>query len=175
LEETSLRVARDLKEPMMTRTAALVAVMLTFTGLRAYAGDAGDTTAVVPSSAVVASSPALAAPAPLTAFSTRSIEPRPAMLLGLYASFAALQGYDLYSTTRALGQGAHEANPMMQRAVGNKAVFWTVKAAATIAPMMAAERLWKTNKAGAIAVMVVGNGVMAAVAAHNAQVLHHQQ
>jgi Domain of unknown function (DUF5658) len=96
---------------------------------------------------------------------------RPMALAPLYASFASLQAFDVYSTQRALSNGAHEANPMMKTVVGNPAVFWTVKAAATVAPMMAAERLWKTNRVAAIAVMVASNGVMAAVAAHNASVI----
>jgi len=96
---------------------------------------------------------------------------RPMALPALYASLASLQVYDVYSTTRALANGAHEANPMMKNIVGNPALFWSVKAAATIAPMMAAERLWKKNKMAAVAMMVATNGVMAAVAAHNASVL----
>jgi hypothetical protein len=100
---------------------------------------------------------------------------RPALLSALYASYAALQGYDAYSTTQALAGGGHEANPMMKGLVGNPALFWTVKAMATVAPMVAAERLWKTNKVGAIAVMAAGNGVMAIVAAHNASVLNRQR
>ena len=44
--------------------------------------------------------------------------------------------------------------------------------AMAVAPALAAERMWKTNKAGAITLMVVSNGMMAAVAAHNAKVLN---
>jgi hypothetical protein len=87
---------------------------------------------------------------------------RPMFLPSLYASYAALQVYDVYSTTRAIAGGAHEANPMMKAVVGNPAVFWTLKAVTTVAPMMAAERLWKTNKVGAIALMAASNGMMAA-------------
>lgn len=100
---------------------------------------------------------------------------RPSALRGLYASFAALQVWDAYSTSRAIAAGASEANPVMRSVVGNPAAFWTIKAAATVAPMMAAERLWKHNKVAAIAVMAASNGVMAAVAAHNASVLRSQR
>jgi hypothetical protein len=100
---------------------------------------------------------------------------RPAALPGLYASFAALQLFDAYSTQRAISGGATEANPVMKNVVGNRAAFWSVKVAATVAPMMAAERLWKRNKVAAIAVMAASNGVMAAVAAHNASVLKSQR
>jgi hypothetical protein len=100
---------------------------------------------------------------------------RPIGLPALYASLVALQGFDIYSTNRAIANGAHEANPMMQGVVGNPALFYGVKAVATVAPMLAAERMWKTNKARAVAVMLISNGVMAAVAAHNASVLAHQR
>jgi hypothetical protein len=96
---------------------------------------------------------------------------RPAALPAFYASLAALQLFDGYSTTRALSGGAKEANPVMEFVVGKPAVFWSVKAAMAVAPAMAAERMWKRNKAGAIALMVVSNGMMAVVAAHNAKVL----
>ena len=97
---------------------------------------------------------------------------RPAALPAFYASLAALQLFDGYSTTRALAGGAKEANPVLKGAVSKPVVFWSVKAAMAVAPALAAERMWKTNKAGAIAVMVVSNGMMAAVAAHNAKVLN---
>lgn len=97
---------------------------------------------------------------------------RPAALPAFYASLVALQLFDGYSTTHALAGGAKEANPVMKGVVNKPVVFWSVKAAMAVAPVLAAERMWKTNKAGAIAVMVVSNGMMAAVAAHNAKVLH---
>jgi hypothetical protein len=100
---------------------------------------------------------------------------RPTVLPGLYASFAALQMFDVYTTQKAIGRGASETNPMMKNVVGNRAAFWSVKAAATVGPMMAAERLWKHNKVAAIAVMAASNGIMAAVAAHNASVLNGQK
>jgi hypothetical protein len=100
---------------------------------------------------------------------------RPRVLPALYASFAALQIVDVYSTRSAISAGAQEANPLMKNVVGNSAMFWTVKAAATVGPMLAAERLWKKNKVAAIAVMAVSNGFMAAVAAHNTNVRNSQR
>jgi len=97
---------------------------------------------------------------------------RPAALPAFYASLAALQLFDGYSTRRALAGGAKEPNPVMKGVVTRPVVFWSVKAAMTVAPSIAAERLWKTNTAGAIAVVVVSNGMMAAVAAHNAKLLN---
>lgn len=96
---------------------------------------------------------------------------RPAMIGALSASLAALQIFDIYSTNKGLGQGAREANPMMKDVVGNKATFWTIKAATTALPMVIAGKMWKRNKTAAIATLVVANGVSAMVAARNASVL----
>ena len=96
---------------------------------------------------------------------------RPAVLPALYASYAALQVFDIYSTKQGLARGARETNPMMQGVVGNTSTFVAVKAAMTVGTIAAAERLWKTNKIAAIAVMVASNGVAAIVAARNAQTL----
>jgi hypothetical protein len=97
---------------------------------------------------------------------------RPAILPALYVSFSALQVFDGYSTTTALGRGATEANPLMRRAGASPGVFWAVKAGAAFSSVYLSERLWRQRRRGqAIAVMVVSNGIMAAVAARNASVL----
>lgn len=96
---------------------------------------------------------------------------RPVALPALYAGYAALQVYDIYSTRQALARGAREANPFMQGVAGNQSSFWALKAGLTVGTIVAAERLWKTNKPAAIAVMVVSNSVAAVVAARNGRVL----
>jgi len=166
---------------VLNRIAAIV-ITVSLSALPVYAADEGGrATATSESAAPVGTTDAAAVPeqavaAPLTTMRAPEFRPsRPALLPSLYASYAALQAYDIYSTRRALAGGAHEANPAMTGIVGNPALFWSVKAAATVAPMMAAERLWKTNKAGAIAVMAAGNGLMAIVAAHNASVVNRQR
>jgi hypothetical protein len=93
------------------------------------------------------------------------------VLPALYASYAALQAFDVYSTRQALARGAREANPLMQGVVGNTGAFMAVKAGVAAATIVAAERLWKGNKAAAIAVMVASNSVAAVVAARNARTL----
>jgi hypothetical protein len=138
----------------------------------ARTNDAAATTATVNETLTPAPTLTIAAPSGREWLASRR---RPAALPGLYASFAALQMFDVYSTQRAISAGANEVNPMMKNVVGNRAAFWTVKAAATVAPMLAAEKLWKRNKLAAIAVMAASNGVMAAVAAHNASVLKSQR
>ncbi len=109
----------------------------------------------------------IAAPAPIS-----QALARPAVLPALYASYAALQVYDVYSTKQALDRDAREANPLMRDIVGNTNSFLAVKAAMTVGTIVAAERLWKTNRIAAIAVMVASNGVAAIVAARNARALH---
>jgi hypothetical protein len=98
---------------------------------------------------------------------------RPTMLPALYASYAALQAYDMYSTKQALARGAREANPLMRGVVGNTGAFVAMKVGVGVATIMAAERLWKTNKAAAIGVMIAGNSVAAVVAARNARTLRN--
>lgn len=140
----------------MIRTIAAAAVLtLTVAALPAYAAD---------------DSKAAAATIAVPARISQSLS-RPAALPALYASYAALQAFDVYSTRQGLARGAREANPLMQGVVGNTTAFVAVKAGVGIATIMAAERLWKTNKAAAIAVMVASNGVSAIVAARNARTL----
>jgi uncharacterized protein DUF5658 len=140
----------------MIRTIAAAAVLtLTVSALPAYADDDSNVAA-----------PAIAVPARIS----QSLS-RPAALPVLYASYAALQAFDVYSTRAGLARGAREANPLMQGVVGNTSAFVAVKAGVGVATFMAAERLWKTNKAAAIAVMVASNGISAVVAARNARTL----
>ena len=143
-------------EAMSRTIAATVALSLTMFAVPAYADDA----TVTPMS-VTGAAPA------------RVIEglSRPAALMGLYASYAALQAYDVYSTKQALARGAREANPLMQGVVGNTGSMVALKIGVGAATIVAAERLWKTNKAAAIGVMVAGNSVAAIVAARNARTL----
>ena len=97
---------------------------------------------------------------------------RPAALPILYASLAGLQAYDIYSTHQGLSQGARELNPLMQGVVGSSTSVVVTKAVSTVLSIAVAERLWHTNKTAAIITMAVVNGVMGAVAANNARILH---
>lgn len=100
---------------------------------------------------------------------------RPAALLALYVSYAALQGFDAYTTLHEAQFGAREANPLMSGVAGNSAAMWAVKGGVTVASIYLAERLWHQHRRGqAIALMVASNGVMAAVAAHNLSVMRAQ-
>jgi hypothetical protein len=96
---------------------------------------------------------------------------RPAALPALYASTALLQALDAHSTMKAINAGAHEANPMMKGVAGNKGALLAVKAGVTGATIFMAERMWKRNPVGAVAMMAIVNGVNAFVVAHNYRVV----
>ena len=97
---------------------------------------------------------------------------RPSLLPAMYMTSAALQGYDAFSTMKALKNGGREANPFMRAIVQRPAAFIAMKAGVTTASIMAAEQLWKGNhRMGAIGLMVASNVMMGAVAAHNSRVL----
>ncbi|MBZ5556191.1 MAG: DUF5658 family protein [Acidobacteriia bacterium] len=100
---------------------------------------------------------------------------RPAALSALYVSLAGLQAFDGYSTLQGVSRNAREGNALMQGAASHPAAFFAVKAVSAAVPMIIAERMWRTNRVGAIVVMVLANGVAGAVAANNAHALHQQQ
>src|SRR4051812_39840619 len=100
---------------------------------------------------------------------TTAPESRPPILWPLYGTFAMLEAYDGYSTIRGVGNGASESNPLVVGLSQRPALFWTLKAATVAATTYSAERLWRRHhKKGAIAIMIIANGAMAAVAVNNA-------
>jgi hypothetical protein len=145
----------------------------------AFAADANDTTttslATASASAIAAAS--VGASTTTAANADGAVAPvfrfgRPSLLPALYATSAALQGYDTYSTLTALKRGAREANPMMKSITKSPAAFVAMKAGVTTASIMAAEQLWKNNhRAGAIGLMLASNVMMGMVAANNSRVL----
>ena len=100
----------------------------------------------------------------------RQKERRPPALIPLYASFIALEALDVHSTSRALANGAVEANPAMSGLTGNSAAILAVKAAGTAGLILASEKIRKKNKTAAVVLMVATNSAMAWVVAHNYQV-----
>lgn len=155
----------------MYRTLALVVLSLSVVSGSAYGAE--ETT-----SSATASAAGFETMTPSAGSVDRFLRPvelgtdrRPSVLPALYVSLAALQAFDGYSTTAGISRGAQEANPMMGRVAGNSAAFWAVKVGSTAASIWIAERLWKTNRVGAIVTMVAVNGMMASVAARNASVL----
>jgi hypothetical protein len=97
--------------------------------------------------------------------------PRPMALKGLYAASIGLQAFDGYSTFVCLRPGHAELNPAMQGGQTPTTLF-VAKATMTLTTIALADQLWRQHHRGqAIALMVISNGVMAAVAAKNTSVL----
>ena len=106
---------------------------------------------------------------PLALWMTDQPVRRPAGLTTLYATYGALQAFDVYLTRRALDVGAHEANPIMVGPAGNSGVMLAVKALSTVGSIYFTERTWKKNRKGAVILMVALNAVSTAVVIHNAR------
>lgn len=109
-----------------------------------------------------------AAPARLDA-AAPAVRPssRPAALIPLYASFAALQALDMHSTSSALARGAVESNPAMRGLTSNTFAMVAVKAAGTAGLIVATEKIRKKNRAAAVMLMIGANSAMAWVVEHN--------
>ncbi|HVH27862.1 MAG TPA: DUF5658 family protein [Vicinamibacterales bacterium] len=95
---------------------------------------------------------------------------RPAALVPLYISFGVLQGLDVHSTSRALENGAVEANPLMKGVADSAVGLAAVKAAAGAGVIFASERMWKRNRVAAVLFMTATNSAMAWVVQHNHRV-----
>ena len=90
---------------------------------------------------------------------------RPVMLPVLYGSYGLLQAMDIVSTQKAITAGAQEANPLAKG--GNLGSTIAIKAGTGAVTFLAAEKLWKKSRVGAIALMVAANGLSAVVVSHN--------
>jgi hypothetical protein len=98
------------------------------------------------------------------------------MLPALYVGLIGLQAYDGYSTSRGLRDGASEANTVLGTLAYHPGALWAVKAGTAFVSIYAAERLWRKDRRGqAIALMILSNGIMAAVAASNASIVRAQR
>jgi hypothetical protein len=94
------------------------------------------------------------------------------ILPALYVGLAGLNAFDAYSTLKGVKAGVGtESNPLLRGAANNPVALWAIKGGVTVGSVVFAERLWRAHRrTEAIAMMVVSNGVMAAVAAHNASI-----
>ena len=91
---------------------------------------------------------------------------RPTILPTLYASFAALQIADLVLTREGIAKGVAESNPLVER-LGTGAGLIAFKAGTATASIYACEKLWKRNRAAAIAAMIAINSAYGTIVAHN--------
>ena len=92
---------------------------------------------------------------------------RPAALVPLYVSFAALQVLDVHSTLRAPEFGGREANPVVAGMLGSPAALVAAKAGMTAGIYFVSERMWKRNRGAAVLTMIALNSAYAAIVARN--------
>jgi uncharacterized protein DUF5658 len=142
-------------------------------------------TAIAPASQPVPSDAASAPAAELTATAVSTQRPvilpnithgprsvtiqKRTVLFPMFASLAALQAYDAYSTITGLNRGLVEANPMMQGVTGNAMALVGVKAGTAALSIYAANRLWtQHHRTAAVALIAASNVLSSFVAVHNA-------
>ncbi|HXE79327.1 MAG TPA: DUF5658 family protein [Vicinamibacterales bacterium] len=92
---------------------------------------------------------------------------RPAALVPLYASFAALQALDAQTTIAGLRRGHTEANPVLAPVAGRPALLIGAKSAIAVGTIVVSEKLWRRHRTAAVALMVAVNAAHAAVVVHN--------
>ena len=98
---------------------------------------------------------------------SKSDEPRGALLSSLYVSFGVLQGLDTHSTLAAIDRGAREANPVMAPFTSHPAAFIAMKAGSAAGIIYLTERVRRHNRVAAIALMVAANSAYATVVSNN--------
>ena len=94
---------------------------------------------------------------------------RPSSLTPLYVTFAALQAADLVTTIKALQNPTlREANPLVRPFAGNVPAMVILKGTSTAVTVFAVERLWRRNRAAAVATMVGINAAYGIIVSRNA-------
>ena len=88
-------------------------------------------------------------------------------LAPLYVSFAVLQALDVHSTTRALGSGAVEGNPLMRGVARQPAGLIALKASGAASTIWLSHKLSKRSRTGAFVLMAAMNSAYAVIVAHN--------
>jgi len=150
----------------MLRRIATLTLAILFTGLLhgSAAAQDNDPPGMTPLGGAIARATS-ASEAPVTLWSLSQTPKRPGLLPVLYGTYAGLQVMDIVSTRKAIGAGAREANPLMQK--GGMAGTIAIKAASGAAMVYVSEKMWKKHRVGAIVLMAAMNGVSAAVVSHN--------
>ena len=92
---------------------------------------------------------------------------RPALLVPLYVSFAAMQVLDITSTRHALAGGGVEGNPAMSGIVGSPVAMTAMKVGATAGIILLSEKVRKRNPVAAVVMMVTLNSAYAMVVSRN--------
>lgn len=150
---------------MSFRTAA-AAVTLFFAGALTLSAQEAVPMAPTPLAGAIARAATLDNGPTVSLWSMSQAPPkRPAMLPVLYGSYGLLAAMDIVSTKKAINNGAYEANPLAKG--GNLGSTIAIKAGTGAATFLAAERLWKKSRVGAVVLMVAANSLSAAVVSHN--------
>jgi hypothetical protein len=123
----------------------------------------------------VAADQAVTAASLSTADPTLAIEAkrRPAVLLPLYASYAALQMSDAALTLKALAIGGHETNGLMGGIVKHPLALYSIKAAVVGVAVFQSEKMWRQGKRkSAIATLIIVNTMYVFIVNHNRHVIN---
>jgi len=88
----------------------------------------------------------------------------------LYGGLVTLQALDAHSTFRAIDAGHGETNPLMQWTVEHPLALVSIKAAATAATVLVAEKIRKRYPKRALVFMAAVNAAYAAIVIHNYRV-----
>ena len=99
----------------------------------------------------------------------------PAFVKKMYYSFAVLQAVDAATTLNAVGNGAREANPLLQGAVQSPPAIIAIKAGVVVGTIFTLERLRKDHPVVAVASLIAINSTLALVAINNASVTARQK
>lgn len=88
-------------------------------------------------------------------------------IAAMYGGFVTLQGLDAHSTLRALDAGLVEGNPLMRWATDHPVGLVSMKAGATVATLLVAEKIRKKHPKRALIFMAAINAAYAFVVSHN--------
>jgi hypothetical protein len=86
------------------------------------------------------------------------------MLSAAYVTSAML---DWHSTTKVLGQGGFEQNPLLGSVAGNSPAFLMVKSALAVTTLYSVQRIWKQNHKAAIVTLAAITVAQGFIDAHN--------
>ena len=92
----------------------------------------------------------------------------------MYVSYVALQASDIVTTTIGLRGNAREANPFLREIAGSPAALIGVKAATTVATIVALENLRERHPVVAGVTLIAMNAALAAVTINNVAVATSQ-
>lgn len=92
---------------------------------------------------------------------------RRVLVPAMYAGLVTLQTLDTHSTLKAVDAGLSETNPVMRWATGHPVAFVSMKAAATTATILMAEKIRKKHPKRAVVFLAAINATYALIVTHN--------